>query len=261
MVECKACQQFFKRITVAHLKKHGLTLEEYSSLFPDAVLISEESKIAYSNGTKNYFKEHEGEMQKRINNRVLSPEGLLKRSEAMKKRWKDNEAQFITAERNQKVSAAKREWWSKKSDLERSEFIKQKVVPKVREKLGEEAYRAQLREKSIKGYQTLLQKGTDKLLNNFEQEMVQLIESRGFKYVAQFEVDKWYYDCYIPEKNLLLEFDGDYWHPATLEECINSRLKRQWKIDRKKEEIARQKGYNIVRIRQSEKHLIFNFLN
>lgn len=261
MVECKVCQQSFRRITAVHLTKHSLTFEQYKELFPGAALISEESRVAYSNGTKKYFEEHRGEMQKRIANRVLSPEGLLKRSKAMKDRWKNNGSQFITAERNQKVSAAKKEWWEKKNDLERSEFIKQKVIPKVRERLGEEVYRAQLREKSIKGYQTLLQKGSGKLLNNFEQEMVSLIESRGFICTPQFEVDKWYYDCYIPEKNLLVEFDGDYWHPASLEDCTNSRLKRQWKIDRKKEEVAKQKGYNIVRIRQSEKHLIFNFLN
>jgi len=261
MVECRVCKESFKRITEAHLKKHKLSYKQYVECFPNADLISQESRLAYSNATKNYFQEHKEEVRERISNRTLSSEGLLQRSENMKKRWRENKAQFITAERNQKVAEAKKEWWNKKSDSERSEFVREKVVSKAREKLGEEAYRAQLREKGIKGHQVLMYKGSNKLLNNFEQEMIDTIKSKGFECIAQYEVDKWYYDCYIPEKNLLVEFDGDYWHPKTFEECTNSRLKRRWEIDRKKEEFAKHKGYSIVRIRQSEKFKIFNFLN
>lgn len=254
------CNKNFKRITEGHLNKHGITCREYVEEYPNVDLVSQESKLAYSNGTKKYFEAHKEEAKRRAKSRIISLEGSLKRSKEMKQRWKENKDQFITVERNNKVSKAKKEWWSNKSSEERSEFIKQKVVTKTRKNLGEEAYKAQLREKGIKGYQTLVKKGTEKILNNFEQEMIATLEQQGFKCIPQFEIDKWYYDCFIPEKNLIVEFDGDYWHPKTLVECNNTRLKRQWNIDRKKERIAREKGFNLVRVRESEKHLLLNLI-
>jgi very-short-patch-repair endonuclease len=90
--------------------------------------------------------------------------------------------------------------------------------------------------------------------------MVNTIINKGYNCITQFEINKWFYDSYIPEKNLIIEFDGDYWHPKTIEDCDNKRLKKQWNIDRKKEAIAMQEGYNIVRIRESEKHLLLELI-
>lgn len=129
-------------------------------------------------------------------------------------------------------------------------------MSKVRRELGEDAYRARLREIGIKGYQTSIRKGTSKELNKFESEMVGIIESKGYTCITQFEIDKWFFDCYIPEKNLIVEFDGDYWHPACLEDCCNERLRRQWHIDRSKDALAEECGYSLIRVRESEKHLI-----
>lgn len=260
MVECTVCHGEFKRITRGHLNKHGLNYEQYKETYPKACLISEESKLAYSNATKAYFKNNEGEAQRRSSSRVMSIEGLQARSDSMKKRWKENKSQFITVERNEKIAKAKKDWWAGKSEQEKSAFIKQKVVTKVRERLGEEAYKAQLREKGIKGYNALMYKGSKKLLNRFEQEMVDTIINKGYNCITQFEINKWFYDSYIPEKNLIIEFDGDYWHPKTIEDCNNKRLKKQWNIDRKKETIAIQEGYNLVRIRESEKHLLLELI-
>jgi len=39
-IECKVCGKKFKRITHTHLKKHGMTTEEYREKYPDASLIS-----------------------------------------------------------------------------------------------------------------------------------------------------------------------------------------------------------------------------
>lgn len=260
MVVCKVCNESFKRITEGHLNKHSLTCKQYVEKYPNADLVSQESRLAYSNGTKKYFETHKEEVRSRIKNRVISPEGSLKRSNKMKQRWKENRGQFVTVERNDKVSEAKKKWWAGKSSEERSEFMRQKVVAKTRKNLGEEVYKARLREKGMKGYQTLIKRGTEKTLNNFEQKMIAVLEQQGYKCISQFEIDNWYYDCFIPEKNLIVEFDGDYWHPKTLAECTNTRLKRQWNIDREKEKIAKEKGFNLVRVRESEKHLLLTLI-
>lgn len=65
------------------------------------------------------------------------------------------------------------------------------------------------------------------------------------------------YDFYIPQKNLIVEFDGDFWHgnPEIYE--LSPRMKRQYHIDRTWGEKATKCGYNIVRIWES-KAMTFN---
>lgn len=260
MVKCEICKKEFRRLQEGHLKKHDITYKQYRQEYPNAKVISDESRLAYSTATKVFFESNPGVAQKRADKRVISSEVTQRRSESMKKRWVEDPAQFITEDRSKAISTAKKEWWAGKSKQERSTFIKQKVVTKTRERLGEEAYRAQLRERGIKGYNALMYRGSEKLLNKFEQEMVNTIINKGYNCITQFEINKWFYDSYIPEKNLIIEFDGDYWHPKTIEDCDNKRLKKQWNIDRKKEAIAMQEGYNIVRIRESEKHLLLELI-
>ena len=171
MVECLICNTKFRRITAGHLNKHSCNLQEYLKKYPGALLISEETLVAYSEGTKRHFKNNPNEIQRRIKNRVLSPEGRKILSDNMKKMWESRVGDLITDERNKKISKAKTLYWQDRTEEEKSAFIKSKVVPKARERMGEETYRAQLREKGLKGYQTLMQKGNAKMLNNFEQEM------------------------------------------------------------------------------------------
>ncbi len=58
--------------------------------------------------------------------------------------------------------------------------------------------------------------------------------------VVQYRMDKYFhnYDFYIPEFNLLVEYDGVYWHS----------MKKNQKKDKKHEIEAKRKGYNITRI-------------
>lgn len=60
----------------------------------------------------------------------------------------------------------------------------------------------------------------------------------------QYQIPKYYhnYDFYIPEFNLLVEYDGVYWH---------SKRKNQIK-DRKHEVEAKKRGFNITRVTDVE---------
>lgn len=259
MVRCLICNNEYRRITNAHTKKHSITTEEYLKRYPSALLICEESKVKYSEGAKRFYQELSSEQKKeRFKNRKYSEEGRAKQLAILE--YGRSLIKYEDPKRNQSIGLAKKEWWSKKTKKQKSDFIKEKIIPKVINNLGKEQYKAQLREKGIKGYQKLVELGNKKQTNSFESEMLEMVKKKGYNYVYQFEINKWFYDCYIPEKNLIIEFDGDYWHPKTLESCITEREKRQWYIDRKKEEIAKASGYKIVRIRESEKYLIDNII-
>lgn len=53
--------------------------------------------------------------------------------------------------------------------------------------------------------------GTSKLEERFAQKF---LDALGVKYVYQFKAESIgrYYDFYLPEHNVLIEVDGDYWH-------------------------------------------------
>jgi very-short-patch-repair endonuclease len=260
MVTCQICKHTFNRITQQHLKKHGTTIQKYELDYPGYELVSQETRERYRQGTKKHYDQLTREQRSaRVANRVYSVEGR----EAILKTLEYGRSciDYSSLERNDRISVAKKDWWSKLTKEERSLFVKQKVVAVARNKKGEEQYLKELRKKGIQGYKKLIGKGVERTSNQFELEMYERIAKLNFEYKEQYEIDGWFYDCYVPSKNLLIEFDGDYWHPATLEDCKDARGRRQYSIDRKKEKVAQEKGYKVVRIRQSEKHKLENLLS
>ena len=86
--------------------------------------------------------------------------------------------------------------------------------------------------------------------------MYKFLSDNNITYIPQFNVNGWIFDCYIPDKNLLLEFDGDFWHPLTEEDCKYDFQKKRIHTDKFKSNVALSSGYNLQRIRLSEKHKI-----
>lgn len=62
--------------------------------------------------------------------------------------------------------------------------------------------------------------------------------------ISQYQIDGYYhnYDFYIPEYNLLLEYDGVFWHSK----------KHNQKKDRKHDIEAKKRGFNITRVTDIE---------
>lgn len=256
MVECKICGKQYNRIGGAHLKTHGVTKQEYLGQFPTAELISIGSKEKYSNATRRCFAQDPEKFRSRIKNRKYTEESKQKISQAVRAKTPEQRAKSYTVERNKKISEKKKQYWAAMTAEQRSSFIKNKVVPVVRKNMGEEEYLLQLRQKGIQGYNNALSKGKKKELNKFEQRMVDVLTKAGLTVVPQYNLAGWYYDCYIPSMNLLIEFDGDYWHPVEISEKSSKREIKQFNIDRRKELLAEEQGYKLVRVRESEEHLL-----
>lgn len=60
------------------------------------------------------------------------------------------------------------------------------------------------------------------------------------------------YDIYIPSVNVIIEFDGDFWHGNKKLFELTHRMKQQYKIDEANVKKAIENGYKIVRVWQSE---------
>jgi len=69
-------------------------------------------------------------------------------------------------------------------------------------------------------------------------------------YIPQFPLGGRYYDAYLPDHNILFEFDGTFWHPLNKAEAKYGFQKKSMRVDEQKNKMAKDKGYRMIRIRE-----------
>ena len=98
------------------------------------------------------------------------------------------------------------------------------------------------------------QYGTSKLEEDFAREF---LDKLGIEYIYQFEAKdiKRFYDFYLPQHNLLVEIDGDFWHgnPDKYQENeLKGHQKRAQRVDEYKNKWALLHGIPLLRIWESD---------
>lgn len=96
--------------------------------------------------------------------------------------------------------------------------------------------------------------------SSYEKRIALIFENLDIQFVQQKSIDqKFRYDFYVPHKNLIIEFNGDYWHchPALFSwDQIHPQKKLKayeiWEYDALKAEHARNCGYNFCVIWENE---------
>lgn len=99
-----------------------------------------------------------------------------------------------------------------------------------------------------------IRSGKLKNVNKSKTESVikSLIESYGYYVIHSYRVDTKICDLYIPELNLVLEYNGDYWHcnPKKYESNYFNQKKSKyaweiWEYDQSKVDLIKSYGYNV----------------
>ena len=88
-----------------------------------------------------------------------------------------------------------------------------------------------------------------------EREMNQILTELQVKFEPQKVVGSKIYDFYVPQANLLIEVDGDYFHAnpdVYTEGDLNSMQKRNVKNDEFKDTLANGRGYILTRVWESD---------
>lgn len=86
-----------------------------------------------------------------------------------------------------------------------------------------------------------------------EKSFASMLEELGVEYETQKIVGGKIYDFYIPEKNLLIEVDGDYWHAKDKElKEMTMVQKKTFYNDLRKNTIAKNNGYELERVWEGE---------
>ena len=87
---------------------------------------------------------------------------------------------------------------------------------------------------------------------NLERKYYLMLKDMNVFYVAQYPMGGRFYDAYLPDDNVLLEFDGSFWHKEKEEDCKYDFQLKNMKVDKIKNDLAAKKGIRIIRIKENE---------
>lgn len=150
-----------------------------------------------------------------------SDETRKKLSDSAKQRFINDphlKEKLYTVERNKKISESKKEYW--------------KTHPEERKRIMD-----------------IWKKRSETKL---ETKMYNFLSTSNIQFQKRYEIEQRQYDAYLPDHNILLEFDGEFWHKKTLEECKYSFQIFNFYNDRHKDEIAKKYGIPLFRIREND---------
>jgi hypothetical protein len=257
MIKCNLCNKYYKRIDSVHLpKKHSITVDTYLEQFPEADVISKDTIKKYSIAQSVYAANNTDKMKLRSvkAKQTITPEQQKKSLDAMAaaRRAQFDKIYGPGSVRNNKISTKAIKRWAEYSIDEKTAITK-KSAETTRIHMGESTYLEMMANKSIKGYRTLVKNGRG---SKWEADMIIQLTKLFPDTIADYNVGGRWYDAFIPSKNLLVEFDGDFWHPKTLNECQYEFQIRNYYNDQKKNKIAIENGFDLIRIRQSESNKI-----
>ena len=92
-----------------------------------------------------------------------------------------------------------------------------------------------------------------------EKEMVTEIKKMGYKVQHSLRVETKICDIFIPSLNLIIEYNGDYWHcnpkkykPDYFNQKKQKTAKELWEYDKNKIDLIRGKGYNLEIVWESD---------
>lgn len=166
-------------------------------------------------GNPFYGKKHSNETIKKIREKTIG----IKRSDHMQR-----------SEYKKMISDMKKELWSSGKMEETRQKLSNMMIEKHRK--GE-----------LKSFN----------ISKAEKEIVEKLKIEGVECIHSYRVDSKIFDIYIPNLNLLVEYNGDYWHcnPEKYSENYfnhkkNMYAKEIWEYDKNKLHLAEKNNYNCV---------------
>jgi G:T-mismatch repair DNA endonuclease (very short patch repair protein) len=254
-IKCELCGKYFKSITNSHLRdKHNTTTYDYKNNFPEAKMISEG------------------------HNKKLA---VWRNSERNRKHLMQIGEEVWTSEKriNAVIAAVKRDEYRKNHSKIMKDLVKSnpELFPMVNSpRYGKDHHHygksnwhrwAEKYGKEIADEKLMDWKNKNKLFSKSkftsgEIKIHEILNKHSINFISQYSgFDKYYVDIFIPEMNLVLEVDGDFWHanPKKYSETdiLNfpsgpKAAKEVWEKDRIRQEVIESYGVIVRRIFQSE---------
>lgn len=210
LIKCELCGNKFKSITNSHLKnKHNMTTIEYKQQFPNSNMISENhlnklsewfnSEEGKSNAKKQILKQQTNPLRAKNALKVVKSDEYRKhQSMVMKEVVHNNPDKFkimfesIKGEQHHHYGKSNYQRWADKYGIDIAE--------------------SKLKDWKLKNKIPGGSKNT-----KIELKVKDILDKNGIVNIHQYdEIKSYYVDFYLPDINLVLEVDGDYWHANPL---------------------------------------------
>lgn len=215
----------------------------------DLLLLTDERKHNVSILTKKAMQRDDvKENIKKHHSKGVSDETRKKMSILAKRKFIDNpgiKEKMYTEERNKKISIAKEKYWKEHPD----DKIRVGNMWKKEKEKDEVKWRKRLLNASKKGFEKIYAPNGE---TSLETKLYNFLSNNNIKYEKQYELDGKLFDAYLTEYNILLEFDGEFWHKSSLEECIYDFQKESFHNDEIKTLIAKNHNIHLYRIREND---------
>jgi len=268
MIQCRMCNLQLKRVTKSHLNKHGITTKQYLQQFPDAKLFSDELKYAYGKSARENNPMKKEENATKVSNKLKG----VPKSETHKEKlsiakkgisWgnhsEEHKEKMKIISKDNMLKRLATGWKPPEWADERRKTQSLKMMGNKNGVCGEHNKGKKLNlsgsqrvNRSKKRVEYMQLNKTPKTNTSIELAFKTFCENNNVKYIHQHPIHdisgSWLYDFLIPELNLLVEVDGEYWHSSL----------KQINRDIIKNKIAREHGYSILRL--SNKNLKFDLI-
>jgi very-short-patch-repair endonuclease len=269
--KCDKCEKEYnnlKSLGSHRFQKHGIkpkdTYDEYV-LNNEPKLCAcgcgkEPKFLGIIKGYRDYIRGHSSRVN---NNWGHNPEVIRKSHETQKKMYKSGELTIwnkglnindprvrdniekvmSNPERGEKISKAL-------SGVEKSEEHKEKLSIKAKERWANLDEREKQRYRRIKWFKNKPLNKKSKLESYFEKLLIGL----GIEYESQYPIKGYLYDFYIPNKNVLIEVDGDWFHfnKNIYDEVTSIIQESVMENDKIKNMIAKDEGYILIRFWEND---------
>lgn len=268
MIACMICKKQLKRITSSHLKRHNTTVSEYSKLFPSASLIDEDLRYAYG----KFFRENNPMYNSSSKQKVVDALTGVPKSEEHKKNlsmsrtgisWgnhtEEHKARMVDISRRSMLERLATGWRPPKWSEDRKSKRSTNMIGNTNGKTGHHNKGKKLnltveqrKNRSDKRCEYLANNKTKSTNTQIELQCIEYMNSQNINFIHQYILDtkktSWLFDFYVPEKNLLIEIDGEYWHTKP----------KQINRDLLKSKAAKEHGFILLRI--SDLNLNFSMI-
>lgn len=272
MVNCLLCGQSFSRITRTHLKKHNLTTIEYKGLFPEAELFDLDLRQKYGKFFRN-----DNPMKLEINRKNMSEVHRGKQvseetREKIRRKRKGKTMGPMSQITKEKISKANKDAFAK-NKLEGKNRPKYVMSEEARQRMSNRMLgntlgslgnhnKGQSLNLSKEQRDNRSKKRVEYLKNNKsrqfsgtkpELKFIDFLVEHNIEFSHQYPIHtsnrSWLFDFYLPELNLLVEIDGEYFHSK----------KQSITRDLIKEKVSKNNQFRFVRI--STNDLNFNIIH
>lgn len=254
-IKCEVCGKHFKSITNSHLRdKHQITTQEYKSKFPNSPMISDahNKKLAVwreSEENRNHlisFGPTVWKSQTRINAVVdaVQSEGYRKRHSEIMKSVVENHRELFPMAHSPRRGKDHHHYG--KSNHQR-----------WTERFGKE-----IADEKLLNWKRKNKIFSKSRFTSAEMEVHKILTECGISFIPQYDAfGKYYVDIFIPDLNVVLEVDGDFWHANPSKYSSNDILNfpnrprtagEIWQSDKKRQEDIESFGVVVTRIFQSE---------